>query len=135
MGTYEKNADHSNQGDIVKYAESSNQGDIVILEEVLDILSDSDRWCKGSLALNSSGQRTNTARGNAVSYCLMGAVYRAMDEHRITVSSRLFKTLTDLSGYDNYVVFNDNEKTTHEDVILLVKKAIYELDSSEDPTV
>lgn len=100
-----------------------------ILEGVLEVLSNPERWNKGEYARTSDGTLTLGYDPRAVTYCLVGAIQKVTGGCLYDFSS-LVDRLADLSNTPDVTDYNDDPKTTHEDIVLLLKNAIYQ--ASED---
>lgn len=96
-----------------------------ILEDVLDLLSDPGKWTQGSYGKTSKGTDTWGNDPNAVSFCLLGAIQRVTND-RLT-SALFISQLTNKIERENIVKFNDDPQTTHEDIILFLKTALYQM--------
>ena len=103
-----------------------------ILEKTLDLLHQPGYRHQGGL------HRKNMD-GKVIGSCLMGCVFEASSAityNEWVPSARVIKTLQDLApsvraGRNPIADFNDDPQTTLEDVILLVKQAIHQLDREE----
>lgn len=80
-----------------------------------------EKWCKGFYARAEDDSKVYAGSINACKWCLYGGVIVCgLDRGPI------FDALQEIAvnrGYDNFVEFNDDPKTTFEDVKQLIKKA------------
>jgi hypothetical protein len=87
---------------------------------VQELLSDPKRHCKGWEAKDSRGNDIDYDSPEAVSWCLVGAVWRCYGiEDNAEVFARLNKALEGL----DCASYNDAPKTTHADVLKIVRLA------------
>ena len=94
-----------------------------ILNSVYDILKDPSRWCQFDFAKDIKGNSISFLKGEAYSFCLMGAFYSS---HRGTTSDSL-STFTFIKSLgfqsQNHVeAFNDN--SSHRAVVQRLRTAI-----------
>lgn len=93
------------------------------LQEVRALLSDPSRWTKGAFARDASGHNTMPSAGNAVCWCLNGAVRKVFGDESIwspglkVLGDEIFKThLMSIAGF--------NDMNTHAEVIALLDKVL-----------
>lgn len=98
-----------------------------ILEDVLDLLSDPGKWTQGSYGKTSKGTDTWGNDPNAVSFCLLGAIQRVTNDRSASSLFMFISQLTSKIERENIVKFNDDPNTTHEDVVLFLKTALYQM--------
>lgn len=86
-----------------------------------EILSDPDHWTKGTLARTKTNKMTTTSNPAACRYCSMGAIVKCSgniyEENDATI------ILEEAIG-GNIIAFNDNVRTTHDDLMKMWDKAI-----------
>ena len=98
------------------------------LQEVHDILAEG--WCKGALHKNDKGGTTEGFAADRVSSCMLGAIeLAAQDSQQETrLQRRVSKAIARLLGDDQLSPgipgFNDQDSTSHEDVLLVTKYAM-----------
>lgn len=107
---------------------------IDILKGTRELLSDPARWTKGQFARNKKGSDTYSTSGDAVCWCVQGALRKIYndDASPIILAAQLIERAlpADLvsgannAGKDPIVVFNDDPNTKHEDVLRVLDKAI-----------
>lgn len=90
---------------------------------VAELLEDPLRWCKGAEAIDINGARCDAGGSDAVSWCLTGACWRVYGLSACHAFNALDRIVLGDLGYMSVVGFNDSPKTTHADVLALVKKA------------
>ena len=91
-----------------------------------ELLSTPDRWCKGNWAKDARGQVTKASGPDAVCWCLTGALWRIyMDRPHAyaAVKDRVVSVLERRTGRGGLVAFNDDFRTSYEDVIAVLKEA------------
>lgn len=117
-----------------------------IISSVIDILSEPKSWIKNIRAQTGDGSHTVPTDPEAVQFCLGGAVMRVLGINgeckdwegwygRDPVGNR-FHNLAKSKGYANYwqlpfVMFNNDPSTTHEDMMLFLKEALYDAELEE----
>lgn len=80
-------------------------------------------WCKGSYAKDSQGNKVVETSPDAVSWCAIGAMHSTdpgaffpiTKDHPLCMASR---------GFRNITYFNDDPRTTKQDVLDLFDRAI-----------
>lgn len=108
-----------------------------VLEGMLELLSDSDSWTQGTHARTNDGRAVSLLSPHATSYCLLGALYKVYcsDFSGTVVSSDFSGAVVShlQSGVPEFnfslSLFNDSPSTTHEDVVLFIKNALYRLEN------
>lgn len=89
--------------------------------------ADPARWTQRTLARNSEGEEVDPSDPTAVSYCLMGALRMLFP--KVEERESVLNKLSSFTGIEPYSIsfsiqsFNDDKKTTYEDVIYFLKKA------------
>lgn len=90
---------------------------IEILTAARDLLSDERRWTKGDTARDEIGRDVDYFAPEAVSWCLLGACYKAskggFNDPKVWDAQHLLIDV--MSG--SFVDFNDSPYTTHADVL------------------
>ena len=110
----------------------SIEQELEILRKARELLSDESRWTKGVSARDEALREAYPRSALAVCWCATGAVLKAsgppssrMDSHPVL---RLEQTLHAAYGPGRYVQgFNDDESTTHADVLALFDLTIERL--------
>jgi hypothetical protein len=101
------------------------------LDQLGEILSDPNRWLQGVGARDASGEAVYPKSPNAVSWCLLGAIY-----HCTATQYEYAKVLDYLKRAqgDDIPLWEFNDSVDHRSIIDLVKKAkeiaIYECGKS-----
>ena len=116
-----------------------------VLERALDLIADADHWAKDAEAYDDQDGPVHPHDESAVKFCSIGAIFRACYELEAYSASK--EVVRALGGYihstqghdgwshnweDDIVAFNDDESTTHEDVVLTFKHAIHTLEEMSD---
>lgn len=111
-----------------------------VLNKLEKLLSDPERWCKGVLALDSTGKLIDPRGDDACKFCMSGAVTAACGTNRRfrgLVMTRLYTAAVDYATQQQQdrVVwsipsFNDAETTTHDDVMKVIRIAKKDVRSS-----
>lgn len=101
---------------------------IKILYKALDIISDVERWTQDAEAKDQYDNRTDPYSPDAVKWCSIGAIKQASrgQPWLIQYSAECLLQLN-LPAMMTLASFND--QSTHEDVVLAFKTAIYNLES------
>jgi hypothetical protein len=101
-----------------------------VLRRIRDeILTGPERWHQGPVALNASGSGVNAGDGEARSWCLFGAVLKALD-YRLSdhvahgAEAALWSALPD--GEAGYIGWNERPGRTYADVRSLLDRALGE---------
>ena len=81
------------------------------IDKVIDLLATPDRWCKGELR-STDGRR-----------CIIGAI--AETDGRTVLNAPILNAIAQVTGqvYRRIEVFNDDERTTHELVLQVLRHA------------
>jgi len=102
-----------------------------LLIKTREILLQPESWCKGRLAIDAIGLPVAPESENAVSFCLWGGMLKAVEsrtsfaDYSLVSSAGYFlETFLDASRWQNIVAFNNDEKTTHPEILELLDKAI-----------
>lgn len=94
---------------------------------VAELLADPKRWTKGCFARNEIGRKVNCYDESAVCWCLEGAFSRIYgDTYKDTHALWQKFAGTVLSSNPSFLClpdFNDDPKTTHKQVMAVVKTA------------
>lgn len=92
---------------------------------LLDIFTSKDKWTKGFYARDKYGQKCFEGSTDATCYCILGAIKKVYYGLPVEVDNKLETALKKLhpNSSGNYVHFNDDPKTTFEDIIELIKEA------------
>lgn len=115
---------------------STPRTDVEVLENTIKAIEGEGSWCKGAFFKDAGGEQTDAY--HAEQYCLEGAisvatlkyvyanthpVFEECCEQEDRVQKVLRKIIKDrgLPGCGGIPGFNDNEATTKEDALLLVK--------------
>lgn len=110
-----------------------------VLVKAREIISVKERWTKGYYAKNAEGAHVETRARGAVCFCSTGAIQKALPK-RLDFSRESFvlrngaaDALEDVlhargfmgkDGRKNIVMFNDDPRTKHRDVLRLFDAAI-----------
>lgn len=96
-----------------------------IISRAYNILSAPKAWSKGASSRNAKGVETQR---NAVSWCLAGALNKALNE--LPASARtnellyqVFMAVRNRTKQKSIIVFNDHPKTLKKDVLAVLKEA------------
>lgn len=105
---------------------------IEVLQKAKELISNPDRWTQGSPARDIDGGEVEPDDSNAHTFCILGAISKACgfsDSISIILSlcdsDEIMKLLYEKDS-DYISMFNDNENTTHEDVMKFFDIAIKE---------
>jgi hypothetical protein len=97
------------------------------LVKVRELLSDKSRWTQRTFARDSNGWSTDVDSGNAVSWCLVGAMEKVAGRGNFIsiekMRSRVRASVPDLANYGySLSMFNDTQP--HANVLALLDRAI-----------
>ena len=98
-----------------------------VLTKTRELLSDPERWTKGSMAKNASGCTVRPDREDAVCFCLDGALTRAAggSGNGYPEATRILEeTVSERPWAFCYVDWNDDAARTHAEVLAALDKAI-----------
>lgn len=89
---------------------------VQILKDARELLSDPTHWTKFAFARDSAGFKTKIYDSDAVCWCVMGAIMKESGDYNNT--NKALSLLEEVIS-DNVAigVGNDNEDTTHSDVM------------------
>jgi hypothetical protein len=102
---------------------------------VKELLSKSDKWCKGVLALDDAGFDVDPQCSKATKFCLLGAIEHCYGSFKYGKGGRAADKLRDaiaqhIETYDKFLEsevivphFNDYMTTTHKDIVAVVELA------------
>jgi hypothetical protein len=98
------------------------KSDREVLEGALKLIEDEEHWCKGTFSYPDRD-------GKPMAWCLEGAVRHVVGLTPEGISQVLRLEGLMASRVDAAALhsFNDDDRTTHEDVVLLLKQTIEEL--------
>lgn len=82
-----------------------------ILTGVYNLLEDEARWCKGRYGITGAP------------YCLAGSLH-IVGKHLKTSYAQAYEYLSEVTGADNLVTWNDMPERTHVEVLVAIKSAI-----------
>jgi hypothetical protein len=94
-----------------------------ILKRIRHLLSDPARWTRGEMARSMFGAPTDPAGPNATCWCVMGAIHHETKDDPF-LSGSVYQILRVQLQGRAVSEFNDDPTTTHDDLILLIDKAI-----------
>lgn len=110
--------------EVISIMENREISNLEVLKDALELLSDPEKWSQGSYGTTAAGTACFGMDPRAVSFCLFGAMQRVSGEDM--QYSELARDLDNRIGVGGVVGFNDSSTTTHEDIILFLKQAIYD---------
>lgn len=118
-----------------------------IVKGVIELLYNPGSWIKGCSSKDINNRHVSANESEAVKFCLGGAVTRVLANNGIKIGgwsedpiAYLFRELAMARGYYKvnsygdsltFVAFNDDPDTTHEDLMLFLKEALYEAEERE----
>jgi hypothetical protein len=97
-----------------------------LLLETYRLISDPKCWTKHALARNKSGHEVKFDSKSAVKFCLHGALLRVGKDTSSVLTSVAYRVLRDALpfGFFSLTSFNDNKRTKHAEVLLVLDRAI-----------
>lgn len=116
---------------------------VAVLEEVRRLLRKPKYWTKRTPARDAKGKPVTPTSNKACQFCLLGAIDLALDDligrdmppryfsvffevHKVLKQTLCRMYPDDTPEID---VFNDNEKTTHKDVLRLIDETLESLET------
>ncbi len=115
-----------------------------LLQDVRTLLTDENHWCQGVSAATADDQSCNPTYEKACQWCMTGAIdkfgyvrnYHVLPEHllaaRRDARDVISKILVDMGKVHFITIFNDDDRTTHEDVLLVLDAAINRVEKYEN---
>lgn len=101
------------------------------LKEARSIIEKPEHWCKGKYAMDDKGNAACVDGSQAVAWCMLGAVHKAILTFSKRHSPEIFIRYTEATRALAYSLGNTvltlsvyNDTHTHEEVIALLDKAI-----------
>lgn len=93
--------------------------------KIKELLTDESRWCKGHVARNKYGEKEDIESEQAVCWCLSGAIGKCYPyKDRNAISLKIRDAIVKHLGYVlGTIAFNDDKKTTFEDVRKVIELA------------
>lgn len=117
--------------------------EVEVFQGVINLLQDPDHWIKRIRSTNADGLYVVPISEQAAKWCLGGAVMRVLEDNEDDwmgwwqdvddpIGSRLHH-LAKERGYTSnaFVEFNNDPRTTHEDLMALLKEALSEAEMEE----
>lgn len=99
------------------------RGAVKLLRSARDFLkANPDKWCKDHYAVDLSGKSTAPTAATAHKFCMLGAMYKFSSQPSL-YRTRAIEVITDVVN-TSPAFFNDDPKTTLDDVISAYDKAI-----------
>ncbi len=99
-------------------------GEARILRGARRLLAREENWCKGAAARTKDGKRTKVFAGDAVQFCLNGALIKAAGRPHPPRKSLLQAIRGGGRFYGGVNGFNDSVRTTHVTVLAALDRAI-----------
>jgi hypothetical protein len=88
-------------------------------KSVYELLESPERWTKLYTAVDVTGEPIYCESDKACKFCLLGAIIRVYSGNKAHIIGQLQNYLE----VGSIALFNDDPKTTHADVLALVKEA------------
>jgi len=117
--------------DLLRIWKSTDTSDVLvaILNHTKDLLDEDHAWCKHEAAKDINGHSVPFDNSEAVCFCLSGAISRSMKdlqaEDYIDIFLPVFKAINEGVHVETGIIaFNDDAKTTFEDVQKVIDRAI-----------
>lgn len=96
---------------------------------VYELLEDPNHWTQGTYARNKYGDQAISYSDEATCFCLLGAIYRVYAGSPDKVNNAIGRLSEEFvkmglpQDCGNWVTWQDERETTHEEVLELVKRA------------
>ena len=94
-----------------------------VYNTVAKLLESPDRWCQGASARNEKGDGIYSESPDACRWCIAGAILRIYGSLGCPAVYEKMQDALGLKRTDSLILFNDNRKTTHEQILAAAKKA------------
>ncbi len=114
----------------------------LVLGEVMHLISDPNAWIKNNFAMTKTGRATFVTSKHAVKFCLLGAIRRVEERNDVislrpgllkeVIENQIHKTFPQRSLGGHIPSFNDNNATTHGDVMKVLENAIHAAQRKEE---
>jgi hypothetical protein len=88
-----------------------------------ELLSGPEKWCWGSYALDKDGMMAYTKSLEACQWCLAGAMLATLSEEEEKLYSDRVREIVKRRGYGSRSGFNDDPRTTFDDVRAVLLEA------------
>ena len=95
-----------------------------ILESTKSILESESSWIQGAMAMNSGMEEVDYLDESACKWCLTGAIRKAMHLARCHEVPAVEFPIMLVLNHNNIILFNEDPRTTHNDVMEILDKAI-----------
>lgn len=108
----------------------SENRELAVLETALELIHDPECWIKNTEAMTADNRVISAYDPKATKFCMLGAIAAAYRMRRYRTPSvkegvqKLIEELLPFDTWESIDEFNDAEDTTHEDVVLMFKRAI-----------
>lgn len=95
--------------------------------KISELLNGPEKWTKEAIARNGDGKPVYLTSPDAVSYCLLGALFKCYEGNNLGKKWNILdKYIKEnykkyANSYSPTVYFNNNEKTTYKDIMKVVK--------------
>lgn len=98
---------------------------MMIIDRVIEKLSDPQRWTKGELARDAEGNEVGENDPAACSWCLAGALSACEPDYGKIQKTRryILRAIMAETHFFFISAFNDDDKTTHADVMRVLHTA------------
>lgn len=112
---------------------STNEQTKAALLQAKQYINDPANWIKEAFATDANNKVVSPQNPKATCFCILGALERAVDKLDINLSStydscyNVLSHLAAKAGFDSVGAFNDDEETTHGEVMGLFDDAIKKL--------
>ena len=105
------------------------QEKIDVLKMARGFIQEPDAWVQECHAQNDIGEETDPTESDAVSFCLEGAIMRALTHLQMRgVDPELQEVETEVMGSENIVEWHDNLNRTHAEVLARVDATLERLE-------
>lgn len=112
---------------------------LIILKRARELIEKPSNWTRRALARDASDNSVNPEDASACSYCTMGSVERASTTSRIGAGRKerrddaleFLREFLPKNAAGSFIRFNDDQGTTHAEILALFDRAIAEAERQE----
>lgn len=101
-----------------------------LLNIIIGILRDEERWCKGSFARDGLDQKCKATDKHACRFCVFGAMRHVLEDKSLSVALSLMNDIIEVNKLTSVTIWNDDPKTTHDVVMNCLLKTKEKLDGT-----
>lgn len=85
--------------------------------KIVELIADPKNWLKGIIAQNAEGEYANALSGEAVKFCVYGALLRRLKDEDLYREDGIVSYVTGLA-----IDYNNHPATTHEEILEVARR-------------